>query len=666
LTCQNYLLQDNSAIQKLVTGNGDAKPSSANPFVSTNGIGGTSYSGYFNGSSYLSASSNAAFGFGTGDFTVEYWINGTSWASTPNITDFRAGAGASGYSDYVTSAGFPAAWWHDAGRVQSSIAISTNTWNHVAFTRQSGTVRVFVNGVLGGTATAAQDLQASVPCRIGVTINSTNYFTGYLSNFRAIKGIALYTASFSPPASPLTAISGTSFLTCQSTTFIDNSLNAIAITNTGTTLNDTLNPFSGATSLLTAQSTTFIDNSAIAKTITANGDARPRRANPFVDTVTGPTPYDITTYGGSAYFDGTGDYLGVASNAAFAFGTGDFTIECWFLTTSSGVYQRFWWFGDDNDNTNISVGNAVQFGGASQTTITGSTIYTNNWYHFAYVRSSGSGKLYLNGAQVGSTTANSYNSSARTFYIGATGAGANPFFGYISNLRIVKGTAVYTGPFVPPAAPVTAVTGTQLLVNGTNAGIFDNTTINDLETVGSAQVSTSVVKYGTGSISFNGLNSCVYEPSNIVYGYGTGDFTIEFWLRLNSTTTQTIFSNITLSSGLSVAPHIYYSNASGIRYYVNGADRITGSALNINQWYHIAVCRSGTSTKMFIDGVQTGSTYTDTNNYGSSNPLILGDYASPPTLASMLNGYLDDIRVTKGYARYTANFTPPAGPFPNY
>lgn len=157
----------------------------------------------------------------------------------------------------------------------------------------------------------------------------------------------------------------------------------------------------------------------------------------------------------------------------------------------------------------------------------------------------------------------------------------------------------------------------------------------------------------------------MFEPSNINFGYGTGDFTIEFWLRLNATTTQTIFSNITLSSGLSVAPHIYYYNASGIRYYVNGVDRITGGALNTGQWYHVAVCRSASSTKMYVDGVQSGSTYSDTNNYGSSNPLILGDYASPITGASQLNGYLDDIRVTKGIARYTTNFTPPTGPFAN-
>ena len=98
--------------------------------------------------------------------------------------------------------------------------------------------------------------------------------------------------------------------------------------------------------------------------------------------------------------------------------------------------------------------------------------------------------------------------------------------------------------------------------------------------------------------------------------------------------------------------------------YVNGATVISGSPLSANTWYHFAYARSGSSTKMFINGTQVGSTYTDNTNYinAPNRPVIgtngftLGD--------SNFNGYIDDLRITKGLARYTANFTPPTQAFP--
>jgi hypothetical protein len=181
---------------------------------------------------------------------------------------------------------------------------------------------------------------------------------------------------------------------------------------------------------------------------------------------------------------------------------------------------------------------------------------------------------------------------------------------------------------------------------------------NDVVTVGTAQISTSTVKYGSGSMYFNGSGASAYALSSTNFGLGTGNFTIEFWLYLNATTQQTIVSM--LASGTNQAvPHIYYANGSGIRYYVSGADQIVGGALSTGQWYHIALARSSGSTKMFINGTQTGSTYTDATTYLSSAPFILGDFDIPLSGTNTLNGYIDDLRITKGQARYTATFTPP-------
>jgi hypothetical protein len=238
----------------------------------------------------------------------------------------------------------------------------------------------------------------------------------------------------------------------------------------------------------------------------------------------------------------------------------------------------------------------------------------------------------------------------------------------MANLRVIKGTAVYTSPFVPPAAPVTAVTNTQLLLNGTNAGIFDNTAFADLETVGNTQISTSVVKYGTGSIYFDGAGDwlIVNSPNGANdYAFGSGDFTLEMWIYPTDITSVMLYDSRPNSS-VGVYPTLYINSSSSITYYTNGSDRISGASAVINTWQHIALVRASGTTKLYINGTQSGSTYTDANTYlnGASRPIIGVDGGN--TSLQNYAGYIDDLRITKGVARYTANFTPPAGPFPNF
>jgi hypothetical protein len=110
-------------------------------------------------------------------------------------------------------------------------------------------------------------------------------------------------------------------------------------------------------------------------------------------------------------------------------------------------------------------------------------------------------------------------------------------------------------------------------------------------------------------------------------------------------------------------PTIYINSSNQLIYRVNSADQITGGTISTATWTHIAVCRSGTSTKLFISGTQSGSTYTDTTVY-LNNPLrpVIGINL---TAFYFYNGYIDDLRVTKGIARYTTTFTPPTAAFPN-
>jgi hypothetical protein len=97
----------------------------------------------------------------------------------------------------------------------------------------------------------------------------------------------------------------------------------------------------------------------------------------------------------------------------------------------------------------------------------------------------------------------------------------------------------------------------------------------------------------------------------------------------------------------------------GLKYFTNGGDAINGSTLSSGQWYHIAVAKSGTSTKMFINGTQTGSTYTDTNTYVASTTgsgWVMGNSSF------YANGYMTNMRIVVGTAVYTTTFTPPTAP----
>lgn len=177
---------------------------------------------------------------------------------------------------------------------------------------------------------------------------------------------------------------------------------------------------------------------------------------------------------------------------------------------------------------------------------------------------------------------------------------------------------------------------------------------------GNASRSAAQSKFGGYSAYLDGTGDYITVPSGSDFAFGTGDFTVEFWFM------QTVAGNPFLidcrptssTNGAYVTTYIY---AGTVVFFTNSAARITSSAITTGAWYHVAVCRSGTSTRLFLNGTQTGSTYTDPTNYIAS-PVNIG--ASGNGLFP-LTGYFDDIRITKGVARYTANFTVPAEAFAN-
>lgn len=624
----------NSGSGFTITRNGNTTQGTFTPY-------GSNWSNYFDGTGdYLQTSSGITLG--TGDFTVEAWVFNTTSGQKPEIWINGGQVG-----QFVVSTNFNVA---DAGVIlgalspagsgwsvalAGSTALTENTWNHIAWVRASGVITVYLNGVAGGTySNSSNSISLG---RIGAFDSSTYDLNGYISNLRVVAGTAVYTANFTPPTAPLTAITNTSLLTCQSNRFIDNSSNAFAIT--------------------------------------VNGTPSVQAFSPFAPTAS----YDASVHGGSGYFDGSGDYLTVADNAAFNFGTNNFCIEGWIYPTGLGATRRLYLHQTSSTNQ-ISIyqlntnylGVYIATAGTAIVNITSSVLLpANAWTHFAFVRNGSTFTLYQNGVSVGTaTSATAAPDPTGSLYIGSSAIPDEQWLGYISSYRVVNGSAVYTAAFTPPTAPLTNITNTSLLLNFTNGGITDATAKNVLETVGNAQISTTQSKFGGSSIYLDGTGDWLQAPNNQLYVLGSSDFTIEAWIYTTTTATQTICAKETSVSN-SYLFHI--NNSSGNKLAINLATNSTtygltltgATTLSINTWYHVAVVRSGSAAnniKLFINGVLdaqgsfSGSVYNDTSLF------TIGYRQSTSTL--YFNGYIDDFRFTNGYARYTANFTPPTSAFP--
>jgi hypothetical protein len=175
---------------------------------------------------------------------------------------------------------------------------------------------------------------------------------------------------------------------------------------------------------------------------------------------------------------------------------------------------------------------------------------------------------------------------------------------------------------------------------------------------GNAEVSTTDPKYGSGSVTLDGTGDYLQTAASSVLALGTGDFTVECWVYVNSGNNNNgLFTFGGESSGLAVA--IFSGN-----WYLThvGSGGTSMGAVTTGSWQHLAVTRSGSSLRLFINGTQLGSTLTNSTNF-TDNQLKIGHYFNS---SYAINAKVDEFRVTKGIARETANFTPYDGPFLDY
>jgi hypothetical protein len=378
-------------------------------------FGGSSlYVGPANSGGCIQSSSFADLAFGTGDFTIDMWFNADAITTSHFFVDMRSADNQAAVCLYIAG-GKASLYVSGANIITGATTLATNTWYHLALVRSSGTTRLYLNGVLDGSVSDATNYVAgNVVIGNQYAKTSANSLPGYIDEFRITKGVARWTAAFTPSTMPYNVPGG-----------ID--ANSIAVLH-----------LDGADA-----STAITDSSPYARTWLSQNAALSTAQSKF-----GGASLNIA--GVSNRFV----YSNALAPSIGAIGTGDFTFEAWIrpTSTSSTIVIETRSSSTLNNPTlymNAS-GQATYLIGAAAR-ITGTTaLALNTWHHIAVARSGGISRLFVNGVQEGSNYADTTNivTPSTGPYVGCDYTGASNFSGFIDELRI-SNVARYTTNFTP-------------------------------------------------------------------------------------------------------------------------------------------------------------------------------------------------------------------------
>lgn len=609
---------------------------------------------------YLRSPNNADFDFSTGDFTIECFIHPLAFGPGDQVIVTRFTAWATAVGFYLgTRAGSPNILIFRAGNtvpisLNGNTPLTLNTWQHVAVTRASGVTRMFIDGVLQtATHSGSVDISSTSQLSIGSgPVSNDENFNGYIDELRITKNVARWTGNYVVPT----------FQNYDTSGQYDQYYGSVPLLLHGTGSHG---------------STNIKDSSIVPRTLTLFGNTQiSTTSSKFINS--------------AMFFDGTGDYISLDGSSDFAFGTGDFTVEMWVRPTAlagdcclvdfrpantNGFYM---YFGFDATTIGVFINNAYIMQ-------PNHAMVVNTWYHIAVSRVAGNFRIFINGAQVGSTVANSSNllNGASRPTIAANGA--NPAFGnlpgYISDLRITKGVGRYAAGFTPPvrslpqeviARPVDQyASSVKLLLRF--VGLNASTTVSDTSPVpatvtsvsGAALSTTRAITGHHSSLFLDGSND--HLTTNRTCTIGSGQFTIEAWVRPTAAVTGRLIGAQDSSSTNAYVMFRTEANGSVGMYFRDssggGVTSIASAAglvpMNDTAFTHIAATRNASNLiTVWVNGVSvaTGTSATSGDGVGTWR---IGSHPILPAGGELYTGYVGGIRITEGVCRYTGTFTPP-------
>ena len=401
-------------------------------------------------------------------------------------------------------------------------------------------------------------------------------------------------------------------------------------------------------------------NDVTGKTVTVNGNTALTPSNKKIGTK-------------SIYFDGSGDYLSVPASTDFGFGTGDFAIEAFVNILDSGVNILFDFRNGVNNSTIMlykatgGILRARMNGVADLFSFTSNVI--NKWQHIALTRESGTLRLFVDGVLVGSTTANDDTGSSCPVAVGSDYVGSETLAGYMEQIRITKGVARYTHNFIPPAQsfdgrqylpsytpPTPPTDNTVLLIAGEHN--LEDSKGHTVTVVGNTALSTEAARFGGKSIKFDGSGDQLSIVSSPDFGLGAGDWTVEGWVYLPVSLSTNDYI-MDLRSGAGQEGGFRVTSTEKLSYF--GSITIdAATTLSTERWYHFAFVRSVNTLAIYLDGQIDGTGDLTGLDFGADRPCKIGANYDD---VGELRCYMEQIRITKGEALYTTNFTPPFEPF---